>query len=111
MRWVPNWWEFLLLFAAAYRIFHLIAEDTLLDRPRKWALHLPRSYDPEQDDPSQFPGYRDYLAKFITCPWCLGFWLSVGWWLGWLIFHKWAVAAAVPWAMSAAVGITAKHLE
>lgn len=111
MSWVPSWWEFLLLAAAVYRIWRLFSEDTILDRPRKWVLGLPPSFDADAEDPTSYPNYREHLATFLTCPWCMGFWMSVLAWTAWLITPVGAVAAAVPWALSAAVGVAAKHLE
>jgi Protein of unknown function (DUF1360) len=111
VRWIPDWWQFLLLMLAAYRIYHLLADDTILDRPRKWVLGLPRSYDPDRESANLYPGYRENVATWLTCPWCAGFWISLGWWAAWLITPKWATVAAVPWALSALVGLIGKHLE
>jgi hypothetical protein len=87
---VPGIWAFALLALAAFRLWKLIAHDSILDRPRDRLLNG-----------------RDKLAEFIQCPWCLGFWLALSWWLAWLISHTWATAAAVPFALSAAVGLVA----
>lgn len=105
--WVPGWWEFALLAAAAFRLWKLLAEDTILDRPRKWALGLPRSFDPERDDVSTFRGYRDKLATFITCPWCAGFWIVLLLYVLWLLLPTATLAVSVPLALSATVGLTA----
>ena len=87
---IPDPWPFAVLVLAAFRVFWLVAEDTIFDRPRGWLTDN---------------GDREYVALFLTCPWCAGFWISVGWWLAWLAFDKWAVAAAVPFALSAIVGL------
>jgi hypothetical protein len=89
----------MLLVLAAFRLWRLIAEDTIIDRPRAWLL---RGDLIGHETPP--PEYREELSKFLLCPWCLGFWLCVAWWLGWLAFGDWALLAATPWAMSAVVG-------
>ena len=96
MSWgIPDWWQFLLLALAGFRIWRLLGEDTILARPR--AVFKRRT--------------GDYWDAFILCPWCAGFWISVLWWLGWVGSHHWALVAAVPFALSAAVGIIAANLD
>lgn len=92
---VPSWWAFVLLSLAAFRVWKLIGEDTILDRPRTWVLKRVKD---------------DKLELFITCPWCSGFWISgvalmvycvTTEWLDWFGFlTSW-------FAVSAAVGIVA----
>lgn len=109
----PDWWEFALLALAVFRVYRLIAEDTILDRPRKWLLRGPLdTWEKEGDDPGD--DYRLDLGIFITCYWCLGFWLSgvalalyclVVEWLGVFSF-------LVCWfALSATVALIAKNLD
>ena len=107
MNW-PRWWEFALLSLAVFRIWKLLAEDTILDRPRAWLLKA-GGWRP---DSNQAPprSYREHLATFITCPWCAGFWLSIGVWVLWLCDNDLTSALAVPWAISAVVGLLGQHL-
>ena len=63
---------------AVFRIYRLIAEDTILDYPRRKLLRLAKEWEQEGDDPGD--DYRAEWGIFITCPWCLGFWLSVVAW-------------------------------
>lgn len=106
----PGWWQFLLLSLAVFRVYRLIAEDTILDRPRRWLLRLGDWQDGDGEDniPAE---YRDKWGLFITCPWCLGFWLSVVTWVAWLLFPTETVWLAVPWALSAAVALINKNLD
>lgn len=106
---VPDWWELALLALAAYRIFRLVADDTILDRPRRWLLRL----DPAWEQDGDFTGndYRLGLALFITCPWCIGFWIGLAWWGAWLLESHWTLVAATPWALSALVGALGRLLE
>lgn len=70
---LPTWWEFGLAALAVYRLFHLIAEDTILDKPRYWVLRLGWNWMEGQDIPKE---YREEWGIFLQCKWCLGFWLS-----------------------------------
>lgn len=100
---MPTWWPFALLAAAGFRTWKLAADDVLLNRPRAWLLGLGEW----QSGPAP-PGYRQRLADFVTCPWCLGFWLTAGWWAGWLLWPDGALVVAVPFALSTAVGFLAE---
>jgi hypothetical protein len=82
---IPSPWEAALLALAAWRVFHLLAEDDILDTPRRYVTA--RLSETWQD--------------FITCVYCAGFWISVSWWLAWLALDEWALLAATPWAINA----------
>jgi hypothetical protein len=82
----PSWYALLLLALGAYRTWKLLAEDTVLDGPRKHVLQ----YLPEM---------------FVTCPWCLGFWISAAWWGAWQAWPHGTLVAASLMALSALVGI------
>lgn len=106
--WIPQPWEFALLAAAIFRLWHLIAEDTILDRPRAWLLGVPGWQPVGGETPPA--GYREHLATFLTCPWCSGFWIGAIVWGLWLAWPTATVALAVPFALNAVVALTAKHL-
>lgn len=99
MKHVPDLWSFALIAVASYRVWRLIAEDTILDKPRRYVLRLGQWQDGEMA-PLE---YRAKLAEFLTCPWCLGWWIALAWWGAWLAWEEWAVVVAVPFALSAAV--------
>ena len=99
----------MLLGLAAFRVYRLIAEDTILDWPRRYLLRLGSDW---QKDGDPVPNnYRAGWAEWLTCPWCAGFWVSVLWWLLWLVFPTFAVFVAVPFAISAFVALVAKNLD
>ena len=102
---VPSWWEALLLALAAWRIFRLLAEDEILNRPRRWALNLDRDWE-EGDDPNE--DYRFAWGAWLTCPYCAGFWISLVWWGAWMIWPHGTVVAAVPLAINVVVIAAAK---
>jgi hypothetical protein len=95
MTWaVPDWWTVTLLALAAFRSFQLLAADTILDRPREWLERkMPRG------------------EEFITCSYCAGGWISVGWWLAWTLSARWATIVAVPFAISGVVALIALHAD
>lgn len=100
MTWkIPDWYALALLALAAYRLWRLLAEDTILDRPREWSIHRLGEVGGEK------------FSLFITCPWCAGFWVSVGWWLAWVAWPHWALVAATPFAISALVALIAVNLD
>jgi hypothetical protein len=105
---VPSPWIALILVAASYRIWRLLADDIILDRPRNWVVRLPRGW--EEGDPIP-ASYRIELANFITCPWCFGFWITLAVWVIWQIEPHWTTILLVPFALSAAVGITRINLD
>ncbi len=102
---VPDWWTTALLALACFRVYRLLAEDTVLDKPRARALRLSSAWNPGQPIP---PGYRERVGEFMQCPWCLGFWLALAWWISWQIWPHGTTVVAVPFAISTVVGIMAK---
>lgn len=97
---VPGPYAALLLGLAAFRVWHLLAEDTVFDGVRRRVFRL---YD-WTDGP--FPaGYRSGLDDFVGCPWCAGFWVAVVFWLAWVVWPDGALVVAVPLALSAVVGV------
>lgn len=93
---IPTPWTFALLALAGFRLWKLIGDDAVLDRPRDWALDrlAPRG------EWSRW-GWLDY---FLTCPWCAGAWIVAAWWAAWWAAPQAALGVAVPFALSAAVG-------
>lgn len=91
---VPGWYALLLLALSAFRTWRLLAEDTILDRPRAALVRpLPKG------------------EEFILCPWCAGFWVSLAWWAAWQAWPHGTLVVAVPFAISAVVGVVAANLD
>lgn len=99
---IPPAYEFALLALAAFRLWKLIGDDRILDRPREWVL---RHTDDRREDTK--------WGDFIVCPWCAGFWISGLVYLAWMLtlgdLPDSASAAAtmlgVWFALSGAVGL------
>ena len=98
---VPNWWETLLLALAAWRVFHLLAHDDILDGPRRRVLRLAKTWKKDGDATGEL--YRENWAAFITCPYCAGFWIALVWWAAWLVWPHATLVAATPFVLNAGV--------
>ena len=97
---MPDALQVVLLALAAWRVWHLIAEDTILDKPRRYVTRL----GDWQEEGDAYPDdHRFGLREFIECPFCMGFWVSLAW-VG--FFAAWdtgATWAALPFALNAVV--------
>jgi Protein of unknown function (DUF1360) len=96
---IPGWYALLLLSFAAFRTWKLLADDTILDKPRAWFVYGFRKWKGN--------GTAQYVDDFITCPWCLGFWVALGWWGAFEAWPHGTTIAAVPFAIAAIVGLVA----
>lgn len=96
---IPAPYELVLLALAAARTWKLVADDTVLDRPRNWLLER---LDSDDDQPWEY---------FITCPWCAGAWISLAWFAGWAVWADGTLALAALASISALVGGLAVWLE
>jgi hypothetical protein len=105
---VPNWYQLVVLAFAAWRTWHLIAYDNILDGPRHLAAGLPWDWKEGDHVPVS---YRERFAEFLTCPYCAGFWGSTAWWGLFQITERWAVVIAVPFAINALVVSVASLLD
>jgi hypothetical protein len=85
-----------ILSLAVFRVVRLLIEDTLLEPLREatiFKLHPTESK----------------IRELFTCPWCIGFWLSL---VAVVLFYFWPVVVlwlALPFAISAVVGLIASH--
>ena len=69
---------------ASYRLWRLIAEDTITERAREWYYtHTP-----------------DVIEDLVSCPFCLGSWLAFG--VTWLTDATIGIQAPVLVALAAA---------
>jgi hypothetical protein len=119
---IPEPYQFVLLILVAYRTWRLIAEDDILERPRRWLVRLPRDWK-EGDDPARpkaLPkGYRENVALFLNCPWCAGAWISLLVYIGWIAaLGEWPdtagdvfVGLGVWFALSCTVGLVRRNLD
>lgn len=105
---VPSVWVTILLLGASYRIWRLLAEDEILDRPRRWLVKLPRDWEESEPIPAD---YRESTATFINCVYCFGFWIVLVIWGFWQVEPHWTTVLAVPFAISAGVAVWRVRLD
>src|SRR5262245_55816629 len=112
---IPEPYQFVLLALVAYRVWRLLAEDGILEKPRRKLVRLPSTWNdgplPEE--------YREEWATFFNCPWCLGAWVSLGVYVGWIAtLGEWPDSASeifvgfgVWFAISCVVGLIRAKLD
>ena len=89
---------------AAYRLTRLVIEDTITDDIRERIRDAARR---ELDT----PGAAAKIGKLLDCPWCAGFWVSLGVVVARTLAPRaWSPVARVL-AVSAAVGLIATKAE
>ena len=94
---IPEPFELLLMALAAGRVWKIIGDDRILDRPRDWLLEQVVVRRSEQSGV--------YWGDFLVCPWCAGFWVSLLVWASWLAWPDFTIGACVLFALSALVGL------
>ncbi len=77
---------FVVVCLAAARLTRLVTEDTITEPLRVWASDRP------------------FLYELITCPWCIGFWISLGCVAAWWTAGDRAVWLLAPFAVSYVAG-------
>jgi hypothetical protein len=90
----------LILVLGAYRLWMLIAKDTIT---QAWRTRL-LGYD-DNGARNRWPKPRRRLAEFVHCPWCAGFWISLA---VAAAYWEWPHAtrlALAPFAISAALAL------
>lgn len=116
MTWrIPDWWQFLLLALAGYRLTRLVGWD-VITRPARESLvgRYEEGSGKEARDSERgkkLRGYRRKLDEFIHCPFCMGFYVSLALWLCWVWQPHWTLVAMTPFAVNAVVGLVSKNLD
>jgi Protein of unknown function (DUF1360) len=95
---IPDWYELVLLALGAYRTWRLLAEDSIFDWPRRKVLRW-GSWR-QEGDPIPLK-YREKATELLMCPACSGFWISLAWYVVWVIFPYETLIAASAAAISA----------
>lgn len=120
---IPHLYVSLVLTLAVYRLCRLIGWDEFppIARLRDWvtgaeevvAQSINQRLGVTNDPPAQttWRYKRPLLARFIECPFCLGWWLSLGAYLAWLWEPRYTLYALFPFALSGLVGLTSKNLD
>lgn len=94
---IPSFLGLTLLGLAAYRTWRIVGEDTITERLRKqFAWKFNKSGGPTRSVA---------VLDFISCPWCLGFWIALAWWGAWQLWPHATLVAAGAMAVAAVVGL------
>jgi len=116
----PEPFELLLLTLGGFRLVRLIGWDTITEPARKWLTGYSDDgaptlsdglYDSSTGNVYHHGKLRVYVSTLIRCPWCIGFWLSIGIYGLWLLTPEAVLVACVPLTLSAAFGLIAKNLD
>lgn len=112
----------LILGLGAYSITRVIVTDTLFEKYRdKLFQHFPYeghvSDRPQKRVNSRRTNTQVYVAqgdtflgKLFSCPWCMGFWVSLGITVGFAFSVPYTIAALLPFALRAFVGMCASRV-
>jgi hypothetical protein len=110
---VPEPFEFLLLALGGFRVVRLISADTITEKFREWLTGWDDEEAPTISDEqrAKHSRLRVYVSTLIRCPWCVGFYLAMGFYGLWLVLPSAVLVACVPLALSALFGLIAKNLD
>jgi hypothetical protein len=103
---IPSWWQFALLALAAYRLTRLIGWDEF-----PLAVHTRARLTGEYWIGEEVWYDRPTLAHLVSCPFCVGWWISLACYGAWQGDHKWTLIVLAPLAVSGVVGLIAKNLD
>lgn len=98
-------WPLLILSLAIYSLTRLITKDSLIDRQRDWFFDRfgHEGYTTKRrptrgkfivTGDHYYVTVGTYLGELVHCPWCMGFWVSLG-----LCLAFWAAPVAVTFAL------------
>lgn len=70
-------WLVVLLALACYRVTRLVTTDKITEPIfDKIRFGLERRWHQKHDEPGSATHFNSKLAFMLSCPWCLGFWIS-----------------------------------
>ena len=119
---IPGPWIGVVLALAVFRVTRLIGWDDFppIVRARNWVTGAKAGTRSTSntamgltgDQPEVTWRYkRPLLAEAISCAYCSGAWYSLAAYLAWVFFPTETLYVAAPFALSGAVGITARMLD
>lgn len=114
MTWpVPAGVELVILALGAYRLTRFLGWDEWppIAALRTWATGWRVPRHDEGPDPVLVRQRPAWLDQLFSCPFCLGWWVSLAVAVTWYVSPTFAVVALLPWALSGAVGLLAKNLD
>lgn len=123
---IPSPWAAAVLTLGTYRLLRLVGWDDfpLVYKTRAWvigefwvrdetdgAITMPGKHADSEVEEVRPAFRRPMLAHLISCPFCIGWWISLTVYLLWLWQPTGTLYAAAPFALSGAVGLIAKNLD
>lgn len=112
---IPSPWVGIILALAVFRLVRAVGWDDMpwLLRARYWlGGRNERNRGVKVFATDERGTYtRPVIAKFLSCPWCVGFWLSLAVYLLWIWFPTEVIYGLAPFALSAAVGLVARNWD
>lgn len=88
---MADWLVFILLSLAAFRVTRFVIKDFLFADFRDWVW-------------AKFPPDSTKTGYFLTCPWCIGFWVSLALFFCYTILPSLTLWCCVVLALSTIVG-------
>lgn len=110
---IPGWWVGLVIGLGAFRVVRLIGWDDLPPIARlrvRITGERARSMPTESTQPI-YVYRRPLLAHFISCPYCVGWWVALASYGSWLLWPRGTLYVLAPFALSAFVGLVARNLD
>jgi len=109
-------WQFIIVALCAYRLTRFFVFDSMLganlESHSKFSQWLDVfAYNADGTDKSWV---RGKFADLLVCPYCLGFWLSLGGWAAWTWGPSWVPYVVTAWAVAGAqsmLNITERKLS
>jgi hypothetical protein len=110
---IPTPWVALILALGTFRLVRLVGWDDLTKnlRNRAGGRNERNRGEPVFVDDPRGTFTRPGLIRFLVCPWCVGFWISGAMYAFWYFAPTASLYVAAPFALSAVVGLVAKHLD
>lgn len=98
--------DLLVLVLGSYRLWMLVAKDTITEPIRQRVLGYSLGADGKYHR-NRWPKARKKTGEFVHCPWCAGWWISLA---ATLAYYEWPHATRLvlaPFAISAGLAIVA----
>ena len=113
---IPSPWVGVILALGVYRIVRILGWDDMpwLVQARNYLMGRNEGNRGEKLWPVTDPrgSYtHPAFAKFITCPFCQGFWVSCIVYVVWIYAPTAVLYVTVPLALSATVGLVSRNLD
>ncbi len=119
---IPTPWVAFVLALGVYRIARFLGWDDFppIVRVRDWVTgarvittgtHAARTGLSADVVTHDIEYRRVWLMQLLSCPYCIGFWISLATYIAWVFEPKWTLYIVAAPALSATVGIMTRWLD